>query len=101
MVLLPHSAFIGLEGFYIIESVKYRMTIIMYHSKMLKYDDSNKKLYTVFVNIMCMQACDIFLELSDQTNGKISKFTYYSIIWCMFYIKCHTIREGRLTICPR
>ena len=70
MVLLPHSAFIGLEGFYIIESVTYRMTIIMYHSKMLKYDDSNKKLYTMFVNIMCnMQACDIFRELSDRMNG--------------------------------
>ena len=56
----------------------------------------------MFVSIMCnMQACDIFQELSDRTNGEISKFTYYSIIWCMFYTKCHTIGEGRLTVCPR
>ena len=52
------------------------MTIIMYHSKCFKYDNSNKKLYTMFVSIMCnMQACDIFRELSDRTNGEISKFT--------------------------
>ena len=48
-----------------------------------------------------MQACDIFRELSDRTTGEISKFTSYSIIWCMFYTKCHTIGDGRLTVCPR
>ena len=78
MVLLPHSAFIGLEGFYIIQSAE---TLHEYHNVPLKYDDSNKKLYTMFVNIMCnMQACDIFRKLSDRTNGEISKFAYYSII---------------------
>ena len=56
----------------------------------------------MFVSIMCnMQACDIFRELSNRTNGEIAKFTYYSIIWCMFYAKCHTIGEGRLTVCLR
>ena len=38
---------------------------------------------------------------SDRANGEISKFAYYSIIWCMFYTKCHTMGRGRLTVCPR
>ena len=37
MVLLPHRAFIGLDGFYIIESAEILHDyIIMYHSKMLQ-----------------------------------------------------------------
>ena len=62
----------------------------------------------MYNNIQCLSAscvicrrCVIFRELSDRTTGEISKFTYYSIIWCMFSTKCHTIGEGRLTVCPR
>ena len=106
MVLLPHSAFIGLEGFSdIIESAE---ILHDYHNVPLKNASSmitatrNYIQCTMFVSIMCnMQGCDIFRELSDRTNGEISKFTHYSIIWCMFYTKCHSIEDGRLTVCPR
>ena len=38
------------------------------------------------LSIICnMHACDIFQEPFDRTNSEISKFTYYSIVWCMFY----------------
>ena len=51
------------------------MTIIMYHKKCFKYDDSNKKkLYKMFVNIMCnMQACDKF---SENFPNDISRCAY-------------------------
>ena len=104
MVLLPQSAFIGLEGFYIIESAEILHDC---HNVPLKNASSmitaTRNYHdTMFVSIMCyLQAYDIFRELSDRTTGQISKFNYYSIIWCMFYTKCHTIGEGRLTVCPR
>ena len=102
MVLLPHSAFIGLEGFYIIESAE---ILHDYHNVPLKNASSMitaTRNYIQCLSESCnMQACDIFRELSDRTNGEISKFTYYSIVWCMFYTKCHTIGEERLTVCPR
>ena len=101
MVLLPQSAFIGLEGFYIIESAE---ILHDYHNVPLKNSSSmitatrNYIQCTMFVSIMCNMHVT---RTSDRTNGEISKFTYYSIIWCMFYTKCHTIGEGRLTVCSR
>ena len=56
MVLLPHSAFIGLEGFYIIESAE---ILHEYHNVPLKNASSmitatrNYIQCTVFVSIMC------------------------------------------------
>ena len=155
MVLLPHSAFTGLEGFYIIESAE---ILHDYHNVPLK---NALSMITATRNyIQCLSASCVICshvtfsegirsprlransptptgelasvgefehqyrrvrcppqlckmcyssffyplpsrELSDRTNGEISKFTYYSIIWCMFYTKCHTIGVGRLTVCPR
>ena len=52
------------------------MTIIMYHSKQkcFKHDDSSKKLYTVFANIMSnMQVCLIcrqYFPKTFRTNGE-------------------------------
>ena len=72
MVFLLHSAFI--RRFLIIDIIQSAEILHDYHNvplkKCFKYDDSSKKkLFTMFVNIMCkyMQACDhIFRKLSER-----------------------------------
>ena len=74
MVLLPHSAFIGLEGFYIIESAE---ILHDYHNVLLKNASS---MITATRNyIQCLSASCVIcrhVTFSDRTNGEISKFTY-------------------------
>ena len=71
--------------------------------KCFKYDDSNKKkLYKMFVNIMCnMQPCDNIFSENFRTNDENYLKMCLSIICCIFSTNCHAIRGGRLTGCPR
>ena len=97
MVLLAHSAFIGLEGFYIIESA-----VILYDHHNVPLKNASSMMTATRNYTQCLStSCVICRQLSDRTNGEISKFTKYSIIWCMFYTKCHTIGEGRLKMIKR
>ena len=81
MVLLPHRAFIGLEGFYIIESAE---ILRDYHYVPLKNASSMMTATRNYIQclstscVICRQNCDIFRELSDRTNGEISVYLLFN-----------------------
>ena len=88
MVLLPHSAFIGLEGFYIIESAE---ILHDYHNVPLKNASSmitatrNYIQCTMFVSIMCN------MHVTFSENFRIERMAKsYSLLIIQLYGACST-----------
>ena len=75
MVLLPHSAFIELEGFYIIKSAE---ILHDYHNVPIKN--------TMFVSIMCnIKACDMSENFPIERMAKSQ-----SLLIIQLYCACST-----------
>ena len=87
MVLLPHSAFIGLEGFYIIESAE---ILHDYHNVLLK--NASSKITATRNYIQCLSAsCVICTHVTFSENFPIERMAKsQSLLIIQLYGACST-----------